>query len=74
MAKTRKSSKLGWKSSRRTMAGAADKVWKKVIKHIGEMDEDDNLEAEEDFENMMIDPKIKPRLSPMRCRTCCTTS
>ena len=45
------------------MAGAGDKVWKKVIKHIGEMDEDDNLEAEEDIENMMIDLKIKPDLS-----------
>ena len=38
------------------MAGAGDKVWKKVIKHIGEMDEDDNL-------NMMIDLKINPDLS-----------
>ena len=25
------------------VAGAVDKVWKKVIKHIEEMDEDDNL-------------------------------
>ena len=45
------------------MAGAGDKVWKKVIKHIGEMDEDDNLEAEEDVENMMIDLKINPDLA-----------
>ena len=37
------------------MVGAGDKVRKKVIKHIREMDEDDNLEAEEDVENMMID-------------------
>ena len=29
------------------MSGAGDKVWKKVIKHIGEMDEDDNFEAKE---------------------------
>ena len=42
------------------MAEAGGKVWKKVIKHIGEMDEDDNLEAEEDVENMMIDLKINP--------------
>ena len=45
------------------MAGADEKVWKKVIKHIGEMDEDDNLEAEEDVENMMIDLKINPDFS-----------
>ena len=42
------------------VAGAGDKVWKKVIKHIGEMDEDDNPEAEEDVENMMIHLKINP--------------
>ena len=45
------------------VAGAGDKVWKKVIKHIGAMDEDDNLEAEEDVENMMIDLKINRDLS-----------
>ena len=45
------------------MAGAGDKVRKKVIKHIGEIDEDDNLEAEEDVENMMIDLEIDPDLS-----------
>ena len=44
------------------MAGPGDKVCKKVIKHIGEMDEDDNLEAEEDVENM-IDLKINPDVS-----------
>ena len=37
------------------MAGAGGEVWKKVIKHIGE--------AEEDVENMMIDLKINPDLS-----------
>ena len=45
------------------MEGAGDKVWNKVIKHIGERDEDDNLEAEEDVENMMIDLKINPDLT-----------
>ena len=45
------------------MGGAGDKVCKKVIKHIEEMDEDDNLEAEEDIENMMIDLKINPDLA-----------
>ena len=44
-------------------AGASDKVWKKVIKHIGEMDEADNIEAEEDVENIMIDWKINPDLA-----------
>ena len=45
------------------IAGVGDKVCKKVIKHIGEMDEDDNLEAEEGVENMMTDLKINPDLS-----------
>ena len=45
------------------MAGAGDNVWKKVNKHNGEMDEDDNFEAEEDVENMMIDLKINPDLT-----------
>ena len=44
------------------MSEAGDKVWKKVIKHIGEMDEDDNFEAKE-----------TSRTSAMRCRTCSTT-
>ena len=45
------------------MAGAGGKVWKKVIKHIGEMDEDDNFEAEEHVVNMMVDLRINPDLS-----------
>ena len=44
------------------MAGAGDKVWKKVIKYIGDMDEDDNLEAEDDIESMLIKLKIDPDL------------
>ena len=63
MAKRRPSSRLGWRSSRRRWREQVTRVRKKVIKYIGEMDEDDNLEAEEDVENMMIDLKINPDLS-----------
>ena len=46
------------------MVGTADKVWKKVIKYIAEMDEDDNLSRQrKDIENMMIDSKINPDLT-----------
>ena len=39
--------KTWWEKLSAHMSGAGDKVWKKVIKHIGEMDEDDNFEAKE---------------------------
>ena len=58
-----------WQSSR--LAGVGDNVRKKVIKHIGEMDEDDNLEAEEDAEHTMIDLKVNPDLSDEMQDTLC---
>ena len=39
------------------MTGAGDNVWK-FIKHMGKIDEDDNLGAEDDVKNMIIESKV----------------
>ena len=54
MAKSRPSSRLGWRSSRRTS--------EKPVTRFGHrgVDEVDNLQAEEDVDKMMIGLKINP--------------
>ena len=42
------------------MAGAGDKVWKKIIRHIGELPEEECLETDEEISSMLMMININP--------------
>ena len=44
------------------MAGAGDKVWKKIIKYVNEMDEEESLENEEEVDDMLEALKVNTDL------------
>ena len=44
------------------MSGAGDKIWKKIIKHIAGLDEDDSLEMDEEVEEMLRAVNVNPEL------------
>lgn len=44
------------------MSGAGNKIWKKIIRYIADLDEDDDLETDEEIEEMLRAVNVKPEL------------